>query len=147
MFKHTQPGAPWFQIIEYGSDKSGVLPDPHPARCVPRGINHRRAFGPVGGEIREMYFESIDVLASRRYTYVMKANQKRATIYLDTELHRALRLKAAESDCSISALVNAAVRSTLAEDVEDLAAFEDRAHEPNLRFEDVLEDLRQRAKI
>ncbi len=101
----------------------------------------------MGGEIREMYFESIDVLASRRYTYVMKANQKRATIYLDTELHRALRLKAAESDCSISALVNAAVRSTLAEDVEDLAAFEDRAHEPNLRFEDVLEDLRQRAKI
>ena len=77
----------------------------------------------------------------------MKANQKRATIYLDSELHRALRLKAAESDCSISALVNEAVRSKLAEDAEDLAAFENRAHEPNLRFEDVLKDLRQRAKI
>jgi len=99
------------------------------------------------GEIMEMWFELIDVLASRRYTIVMKANQKRATIYLDSELHRALRLKAAESDCSISALVNEAVRSKLAEDAEDLAAFEDRAHEPNLRFEAVLKDLRQRAKI
>ncbi len=89
----------------------------------------------------------MDVLASKRYSFVIKANQKRATIYLDSELHRALRLKAAEVDCSISELVNEAVRSKLAEDAEDLAAFEDRAHEPSLRFEDVLKDLRQRAKI
>ncbi len=77
----------------------------------------------------------------------MKANQKRATIYLDSELLRAFMLKAAESDCSISALVNEAVRLKLAEDADDLAALEDRAHEPNLRFEDVLKDLRQRARI
>jgi hypothetical protein len=77
----------------------------------------------------------------------MKTNPKRATIYLDPELHRALKLKAADLDCSISALVNEAVRLTLAEDAEDLAAFEDRAHEPSLRFEDVLKDLRRRAKI
>jgi hypothetical protein len=94
-----------------------------------------------------MWFKSIDVLASRRYIFVMEANRKRATIYLDSELHRAPRLKAAVSDCSISALVNEAVRSKLAQDAEDLAAFEDRAHEPNLRFEDVLKSLRQRAKI
>jgi predicted DNA-binding protein len=77
----------------------------------------------------------------------MKQTQKRATIYLDPELHRALRLKAVETDRTISDLVNEAVRLRLAEDAEDLAAFEDRVHEPNLRFEDVLKDLKQRAKI
>lgn len=77
----------------------------------------------------------------------MKTNPKRATIYLDPELHRALRLKAAEVDSSISALVNEAVRSRFGEDVEDLAALEAQADEPNLQFDDVLKDLRQRAKI
>jgi hypothetical protein len=77
----------------------------------------------------------------------MKPSQKRATIYFDPDLHRALRLKAAETDQSVSDLVNRAVKLTLAEDVEDLAAFEARAHEPNLPFEEVLKDLRQRGKI
>ena len=77
----------------------------------------------------------------------MKTSQKRATIYFDPDLHRALRLKAAETEQSVSELVNRAVKLTLAEDVEDLAAFEARANEPNLPFEDVLKDLRQRGKI
>ena len=73
--------------------------------------------------------------------------QKRATIYLDSQLHRALRLKAAETDRSISDLVNEAVKWSLAEDAEDLAAFQERAHEPNLLFEDVLKDLKKGGKI
>lgn len=77
----------------------------------------------------------------------MKTLPKRATIYFDPDLHRALRLKAAETDQSVSELVNRAVKLTLAEDVEDLAAFEARTHEPNLPFEEVLKDLRQRGKI
>jgi hypothetical protein len=77
----------------------------------------------------------------------MKASPKRTTIYFDPELHRALRLKAAETDQSVSDLVNLAVQLSLAEDVEDLAAFAARAHEPDLPFEDVLKDLRQRGKI
>jgi hypothetical protein len=77
----------------------------------------------------------------------MSTVQKRATIYFDAELHRALRLKAAETDRTISDLVNEAVRLRLAEDSEDLASFEERAHEPLLRFDDVLKDLQQRAKI
>ena len=77
----------------------------------------------------------------------MKASPKRTTIYFDPDLHRALRLKAAETDQSVSELVNRAVKFTLAEDVEDLAAFEARTREPNLPFEDVLKDLRQRGKI
>ena len=77
----------------------------------------------------------------------MKTSQKRATVYFDPDLHRALRLKAAETDQSVSDLVNRAVKLTLAEDVEDLAAFEARAQGPNLPFEEVLKDLRQRGKI
>lgn len=77
----------------------------------------------------------------------MKNSQKRATIYFDTFIHRALRVKAAETDRSVSDLVNEAVKLHLAEDADDLAAFEERAHEPNLPFEDVLKDLKQRGKI
>jgi hypothetical protein len=73
--------------------------------------------------------------------------QKRATVYFESHLHRALRLKAAETDTSISALVNDAVKEALAEDAEDLAAFEDRAAEPSLKFEDVLKDLKKRGKL
>jgi hypothetical protein len=72
---------------------------------------------------------------------------KRATVYFDPTLHRALRLKAAETDQSLSDLVNAAIRQSLAEDAEDLAAFEARAREPNLPFEAVLKDLRRRGKL
>jgi plasmid stability protein len=72
---------------------------------------------------------------------------KRATVYFDENLHRAIRLKAAETDRSISDLVNEAVRQCLCEDAEDLAAFDDRASEPNLPFEDVVKDLRKRGKL
>lgn len=77
----------------------------------------------------------------------METNQKRATVYFEPALHRALRLKAAETDRSLSDLVNEAVRLSLAEDAEDLAAFEDRAAEPNLPFERVVKELRRSGKI
>jgi plasmid stability protein len=60
---------------------------------------------------------------------------KRATIYFEPEIHRALRLKAATSDRSISDMVNDAVKRTLAEDADDLQAIEKRKREPNLDFE------------
>ena len=72
---------------------------------------------------------------------------RRTTIYFEPHLHRALRLKAAEIDRSVSDLVNEAVRLRLAEDAEDLAAFEDRADEPDLKFEEVLKDLKRSGKI
>jgi hypothetical protein len=74
-------------------------------------------------------------------------DSRRATIYLNADLHRALRIKAAETDLSLSELVNAAVRQSLLEDVDDLAAFDERAHEPNLEFETMLKDLRRRGKL
>jgi hypothetical protein len=77
----------------------------------------------------------------------MRSLQKRATVYFDSLLHRALRFKAAETERSISEIVNDAVRLSLEEDAEDLAAFQERAKEPNLSFEAVLKDLRKRGKL
>ena len=72
---------------------------------------------------------------------------KRATVYFDPSLHKALRIKAASTERSLSELVNAAIRASLAEDAEDLAAFSIRAKEPSLAFEDVLKDLKRRGKV
>ena len=72
---------------------------------------------------------------------------KRATIYFDPTLHRALRIKAAETDTSLSDLVNVAVRRSLKEDAADLAVFEARAREPVLPFEAVVKDLKRRGKL
>lgn len=77
----------------------------------------------------------------------MDTSTKRATVYFDPVIHRALRLKAAETDRSLSDLVNEAVKLSLAEDAEDLAAFEERASEPNLPFEAVVKELKKRGKI
>jgi hypothetical protein len=72
---------------------------------------------------------------------------RRATVYLEPSLHRALRVKAAETEKSVSELVNAAVQRSLVEDAADLAAFEERANEPVVAFEAVLKDLRRRGKL
>jgi hypothetical protein len=58
-----------------------------------------------------------------------------------------LRLKAAETDQSVSDLVNDAVRRALAEDADDLAAFRDRATEPTLAFEEFVADLKRRGRL
>jgi len=72
---------------------------------------------------------------------------KRTTIYLEPSLHRALRLKAIETERSVSDLVNEAVRQTLSEDEEDVRAFEERASEPVLSYEAVLKDLKKHGKL
>ena len=77
----------------------------------------------------------------------MKAEYKRATVYLDPKLHQALKIKSAQSARTISELVNSAVKQSLAEDYEDLEAFEKRKDEPNLDFEDVLKDLKLSGKL
>ena len=77
----------------------------------------------------------------------MKTTPKRSTVYFDPDLYKALRIKAAQYEKSLSELINQAVRWSLVEDAEDLAAFEERKNEPNLDFEKVLRDLRTRGKI
>jgi hypothetical protein len=75
------------------------------------------------------------------------AAPKRATVYFDAEVHRALRMKSAATDRSISDVVNEAVKLSLAEDAEDLAAFDSRAKERSLDFGEVVKALRRRGKI
>lgn len=72
---------------------------------------------------------------------------KRATVYFDPEIHRALRLKAAATERSVSDIVNEAVGLALGEDAEDLEAFAQRRGEPVLSFDEVVKDLRRRGRI
>lgn len=75
------------------------------------------------------------------------ADAKRATVYFETDVHKALRLKAAETERSVSDLVNEAVRAQLAEDEDDLRAFRQRSKEPAIRFEAFLRDLKRRGNL
>jgi predicted transcriptional regulator len=77
----------------------------------------------------------------------MKTNTKRTTIYLDPDLHHALRIKAAETAYSMSELVQEAIKLSLAEDSIDLAAFNERKKERSLPFEDVVKKLRKNGRI
>ncbi len=76
-----------------------------------------------------------------------KEPSKRATVYFEPALHKAIRLKAAHTHRSVSDIVNDAVRLALQEDQEDLAAFEDRAAEPVLSYEALLKDLKAHGKL
>jgi len=77
----------------------------------------------------------------------MKPHTKRTTIYIDPDLHHALRMKAAETEHSMSELVEEAIKFSLAEDSVDLAALDERKDETSLPFEDVLKKLRKNGKI
>jgi len=77
----------------------------------------------------------------------MSVLAKRATVYLDPVLHKALRLKSIETSRSMSALVNDAVRDELAEDADDLATFDARKKEPTVAFEDFVKELKRNGKI
>ena len=77
----------------------------------------------------------------------MLAQTKRTTIYLDPDLHKALRLKSVEVSRSVSDIINQAVKVALAEDAEDIAAFEERAAEPLLSYEDMVKRLKQDGRI
>ena len=72
---------------------------------------------------------------------------KRATIYLDPLIHKIIKLKSAETDRSISEIVNDALRHELADDQEDLEAFKKRAKEPSISYEALLKKLKADGKI
>jgi hypothetical protein len=77
----------------------------------------------------------------------MATQTKRATIYFDPDLHKALRLKSVETSRSVSDLVNEAVREALSEDAEDLAAFDERAGEPLISYEEMVKRLKKDGRI
>ncbi|MEN8757988.1 MAG: CopG family transcriptional regulator [Desulfobacterales bacterium] len=77
----------------------------------------------------------------------MATPAKRATIYLDPYIHKALKLKALETSRSVSDLVNQAVREALAEDAEDLAAYEQRADDPLVSYDEMVRRLKKDGRI
>jgi len=72
---------------------------------------------------------------------------KRATVYLEPSLHKALRLKSVETSRSLSDLLNEAIRDELAEDADDLSVFDARKNEPTIAFEDFVKELKRNGKI
>jgi hypothetical protein len=72
---------------------------------------------------------------------------KRATVYFDEELHRALKIKSLESDTSLSEIVNQAVREALAEDLSDLSDIDARKSEKPVSYESFLKDLKSRGRL
>ena len=77
----------------------------------------------------------------------MATQTKRTTIYFDPDLHKALRMKAAETSRSITELVNEAVREALSEDAEDLAAFDDRKNDPLVSYDEMVKRLKKDGRI
>ena len=77
----------------------------------------------------------------------METPAKRATVYFDPIIHKALKLKSIETSKSISELVNRAVKEALAEDAEDIAAVEDRADEPLISFSAMVKRLKKDGRI
>jgi predicted transcriptional regulator len=77
----------------------------------------------------------------------MAVLSKRSTVYLDPELHKALRLKALETSRSMSELINEAIRGALSEDAEDLAAFDERADEPLISYDEMVKRLKKDGRI
>ena len=72
---------------------------------------------------------------------------KRSTVYFDPMIHQALKMRAASSQSSVSELVDEALRLLMREDQEDLKAFSERANEPEISYEDLLDDLKRHGKI
>lgn len=72
---------------------------------------------------------------------------KRSTVYFEPEIHQALKIRAASTDLSVSELIDEAVRLLMREDQEDLSAVSARANEPNISYQDLLNDLKSHGKI
>jgi hypothetical protein len=66
----------------------------------------------------------------------------RATVYLDDDVHKALRMKSAETGESMSQLINDAVRVVMAEDLEDISDWNARCNEQSIGNEEFLRQLR-----
>jgi predicted DNA-binding ribbon-helix-helix protein len=77
----------------------------------------------------------------------MSVQSRRTTVYLEADLHKALRLKAVENSCTVSDLVNEAVRESLAEDAEDITSFAERVNEPLISYDEMVEKLKKNGRI
>jgi len=69
--------------------------------------------------------------------------ETRTTVYLKPHIYRALKVKSATTDRSVSDIINTAVQEALREDALDLDALDKRRKEPSRSFESVLKDLKR----
>jgi len=109
------------------------------------GVCQARFGTPPSGPLAWVVPEKMK-LTSRRYDALV-TGMKRATVYLDEDLHKALKLKAIETDLSLSDIVNQAVRYTLEEDLDDLSEIESRKKEGTMPYETFLKELKSRGQI
>lgn len=77
----------------------------------------------------------------------MSVKTKRSTIYLEPNLHKALRLKAAELEASMSDIVNDALRIVFEEDAEDLMDIKKRQAEKSVSFDDFVTELKASGQL
>ncbi len=77
----------------------------------------------------------------------MESLSKRSTVYLEPSLHQALRIKSVETSRSMSELINESLRESFAEDLEDLDAFEERADESLISYEQIIKRLKKDGRI
>lgn len=68
----------------------------------------------------------------------------KATLYLDTNMYKTLKLRAVETGQSISGLMNEALQAQLNEDLEDITTIRSRLvkKETPLSYEAALEELK-----
>lgn len=77
----------------------------------------------------------------------MTVLSKRSTIYLEPDIHKALKIKAIETSSSMAELINEAVKKALSEDAEDIAAFDERKDEPVISYEEMIKRLKKDVRI
>ena len=66
----------------------------------------------------------------------------RTTITLNDKIYKALRIRAAESGETVSALVEDAVKEQVLEDLGDLQAVKERENEPAIDFKVFVKELK-----
>jgi len=77
----------------------------------------------------------------------MATELKRATVYIRSDIHQAIKIKSAVTNQSISDIVNDALLATLSEDEEDIRAFDAHANDPVISYEELLKRLKADGKI
>lgn len=73
----------------------------------------------------------------------------KATLYLDSEMYKTLKLRAVETGETISSLMNEALQAQLAEDMEDIQSIRERQakNEKPLSYEAALAELQKNGSI
>jgi hypothetical protein len=72
---------------------------------------------------------------------------KRVTVYLEPDLHKALKLKSVETSQSVSDIINGAIQKYLAGDAEDIAATEKRVKKPLISYNEMVKRLKKNGLI